>query len=67
MLVIADTTDIRLDNHLGRTTDLDGIGILDKNQHKASYGFLLHPLYVVDEADGTPYGIADVKAIQQTI
>jgi len=61
VLVIADTTDIRLDNHLGRITDLDGIGILDKNQHKASYGFLLHPLYVVDEADGTPYGIADVK------
>jgi len=61
LLVLVDTTDIRLDKHLGRITDTDGIGIIDKNQHKSSYGFFVHPLYVVDEDNGTPYGIADVK------
>ena len=67
ILVILDTTDVRLDNHLGRITDLAGIGILDKNQHKASYGFLVHPLYVIDEQDSTPYGIADVSIFNRPL
>lgn len=66
VLVILDTTDIRLDKHLGRIKDLEGIGLLDRNQFKASYGFLLHPLYVMDLVDETPYGIADVKIFNRT-
>lgn len=60
ILVILDTTKIRLDRYKGRMTDFGGIGILSANQHHPYYGFLLHPLFVLDEQDGSPYGFADV-------
>ncbi len=60
VLAICDTTKVCVDSHMGRITDFEGIGILSKNQFKSSYGFLVHPLYVIDQIDGTPYGFAGV-------
>jgi hypothetical protein len=67
VLVILDTTKVRLDRYLGRMTDFTGIGIISANQHYPQYGFLLHPLYVVDEHDGSPYGLADVILINRSM
>lgn len=57
---IVDTCTITLNTYLGRITDFEGIGMVGRNKHKSSYGFFLHPIYVVDEAEGTPYGFADI-------
>lgn len=60
VLVILDTTTVCIDQYKGRMTEFEGVGIISSNQHTPQFGFLAHPLYVVDEHDGTPYGIADV-------
>ena len=60
VLAILDTSTITLDTNLGRITDFEGLGLIGKNQHSSSFGLFLHPIYVIDEADSTPYGLADV-------
>lgn len=67
VIVLVDTTDIRIDQHKGRMTEFEGIGIIDKNQFKASYGFFVHPLYVMDEHDDTPYGLAEVEIFNRSM
>lgn len=65
ILVILDTTSICLDRYKGRITNFEGIGTIRGNQFKTQCGFNLHPLYVVDEHNGSPYGIADVTFINR--
>ncbi len=60
VLAILDTSTITLDTYLGRITDFEGLGLIGKNQHSSSFGLFLHPIYVIDEADSTPYGLAEV-------
>ena len=43
--------------NMGRINDSDGLGVLSKNQHHTTFGFMLHPVLVLDKNDGTPYGI----------
>lgn len=67
VIAILDTSTITLNNHLGRITNFDGLGMTGKNQHKTSYGLMVHPIYVVDEIDGTPYGFADVQLMNRSM
>ena len=66
-LAICDTCVINLDSHKGRITDFEGIGTIGRNQSKTSYGYFIHPIYVVDEQDGTPYGMADVHLYNRSM
>lgn len=67
MLAFVDTSTVNLNRYFGRITDYEGIGTVSKNQHTYSYGFFMHPIYVVDADDGTPYGLADVKLYNRSM
>lgn len=67
VIAIVDTSRIALDSCLGRISNYEGIGILSKNQHTSSHGFLLHPIYVVDFETGCPYGLANVELINRSM
>lgn len=58
---------MNLNRYFGRITDYEGIGTVSRNQHKCSYGFFLHPIYVVDADDGTPLGLADVRLYNRSM
>ena len=67
VLALVDTSTVNLNRYFGRITNYDGIGTISRNQHKSSYGFFLHPIYVVDADDGTPYGLADVRLFNRSM
>lgn len=67
VIAVVDTCTITLNTYVGRITNFDGIGIVARNIHKSSYGFFMHPIYVIDEKDGTPYGMADVHMFNRSM
>jgi Transposase DDE domain/Transposase DNA-binding len=60
VVCIQDTTEINLSSHSNRIKKDDYIGTTNAKNEKG-LGFLLHPSLVLDAADGTPYGYADIK------
>src|SRR5690606_31662074 len=58
VLCIQDTTEINLSGHRGR---IKSDGHIGKTQG-GDLGFYLHPSFVVDAADGTPYGYSSIKS-----
>lgn len=60
VVALVDSSRFCVNAYLGRINCYDGIGILSSNQHNSSYGFMAHPIYVIDQKDNTPYGIANV-------
>lgn len=67
VLAICDTSTINTNAKVGRITDFDGLGIVSRNQNKESIGFFIHPIYVEDEQDGTPYGLANVEVYNRSM
>jgi len=51
VIAVLDTCSINLDTYKGRITDFEGVGTIAKNRYRSSYGFFIHPLYVIDEGD----------------
>jgi Transposase DDE domain len=60
VVCIQDTTEINLSSHSKRIKNDDDIGTTNAKNVKG-LGFMLHPSLVLDAADGTPYGYADIK------
>lgn len=67
VLAICDTSTINTNAKIGRITNFDGLGIISRNQTKSTIGFFIHPIYVEDEMDGTPYGLADIKLYNRSM
>jgi len=67
VVAIVDTSRIAVDTYLGRINNYEGIGILSKNQHTSSHGFLLHPIYVVDFETECPYGLANIELLNRSM
>lgn len=65
VIAALDTTTITMDTYLGRITDFEGLGMVGRNQQYTSFGFFMHPIYVIDEVDSTPYGLADVHLMNR--
>ena len=60
VVCLQDTTEINLSSHSNRIRKDDDIGTTNANNDKG-LGFLVHPSLVLDAAEGTPYGYADIK------
>lgn len=60
VVCIQDTTEVNLSSHSKRIKKDDYIGTTNAKKDKG-LGFLLHPCLVLDAADSTPYGYADIK------
>lgn len=60
VVCLQDTTEINLSSHSRRIKKDSYIGTTNAKSDKG-LGFLLHPSLVVDAADCTPYGYADIK------
>lgn len=67
VIAVVDTSVVTLNSHIGRITDFTGLGRIGKNQYGTSYGYMLHPIYVIDQKDGTPYGIAGVELLNRSM
>lgn len=61
VLAYCDTCTINTNSKIGRISDFTGLGLISRNQNKAAIGFFIHPLYIEDENNATPYGIAKVQ------
>jgi hypothetical protein len=57
VLLISDTTDTRLDGHMGRMTETGELGPIGTG---AERGFLCHPTLAVDGESGAVIGLADI-------
>lgn len=60
VIAVVDSCTISLNKHFGRINNVEGIGRIGRNQHQASYGFFIHPIYVVEESTGLPCGLANI-------
>jgi len=60
VIAIQDTTEINLSSHRMRLKKDDYVGTTNANGD-LGLGFLIHPSLIVDAADGTPYGYANIK------
>lgn len=60
VVCLQDTTEINLSSHSKRIKKDSYIGTTNAKSYKG-LGFLLHPSLVLDAADCTPYGYADIK------
>jgi len=60
VVCIQDTTEINLYSHKGRLKKDAFVGTTTYGKDKG-LGFYIHPSLVLDAAEGTPYGFADVK------
>lgn len=68
VLAICDTSVVNINPQMGRISDFEGLGITSRRSSGVpSYGYYMHPIYVIDSNDGTPYGIADVKMFNRSM
>lgn len=67
VLAYCDSCTINTNARVGRITDLEGLGIISRNQNKSSIGFFIHPILVEDEQDGTLCGLSEVKVYNRSL
>lgn len=65
VVCIQDTTEINLYSHKGRLKKDAYVGTTTYGKDKG-IGFYIHPSFVLDAIEGTPYGFADVKLWSRT-
>jgi hypothetical protein len=58
VLLIQDTTDLNLEKHSGRIVNKNGLGVIGNDNN--NLGFLCHPTIVVNPADKSLLGLADI-------
>jgi len=67
VLGICDTVSLNFNNHKKRITNFDGLGTVSTNKEKVCWGFLMHPILVLDCQDKTPLGFGGLKLITRPI
>lgn len=65
VLAFCDTSSINIDNHKNRIKDFSGLGRIGKNQHKQSFGFLIHPILIYESHSGIALGVSDMEFISR--
>jgi hypothetical protein len=58
VLLIQDTTDVNMEKHRWRITDTSGLGVIGNDYN--NLGFLYHPGLLVNPADKSVIGLADI-------
>lgn len=67
VLAICDSSVVSLNSQMGRISDFEGLGLTSRNIKRPNYGYYMHPIYIVDQENGTPYGMADVHLFNRSM
>lgn len=67
VLGMCDTVSLNFNNHKRRITNFEGLGTVSTNREKACWGFLMHPILVLDSQDKTPLGFGGLKLITRPL